>query len=146
MFAVPGDLATPTGGYAYDRRIVAELAALGWQDRGARISARVFRAPRRTRAPRRCSGLRRWRPDVPIVIDGLAFGVMPEAAEALRASHTLVALVHHPLALESGLSAAEARVARERTCGAVRRSPCRVDQCGDRRGCLTPTTAFHPSG
>ena len=39
-----------------------------------------------------------------IVVDGLAFGVLPEAAAALRASHPLVALVHHPLALESGLS------------------------------------------
>src|SRR5262249_57689153 len=44
----------------------------------------------------------------PVVIDGLAFGVLPEAAAALRASHRLVALVHHPLALESGLSAADA--------------------------------------
>jgi glycosyltransferase involved in cell wall biosynthesis len=42
------------------------------------------------------------------VIDGLAFGVLPEAARTLRETHPLLALVHHPLALETGLSAADA--------------------------------------
>src|SRR5262249_14405293 len=46
-------------------------------------------------------------PGRPIVIDGLAFGVLPQAGEALQTSHALVALVHHPLALETGLSAAD---------------------------------------
>jgi glycosyltransferase involved in cell wall biosynthesis len=106
FFAVPGDLATPTGGYRYDRRIIAELPALGWRAEVVNLGDGFPYPTADTRATAcvRLSALARGRP---VVIDGLAFGVLPDAAEALRASHSLVALVHHPLALESGLSATE---------------------------------------
>src|SRR5262249_14583564 len=45
---------------------------------------------------------------VPIVVDGLAFGVLPEVAQELRA-RPLIALVHHPLALETGVAPDDAR-------------------------------------
>jgi glycosyltransferase involved in cell wall biosynthesis len=106
-FAVPGDLATPTGGYAYDRRMIAELAKLGWQvdlvDLGGgfpRPDPKIKQAARDKLAA--VAG------GQPIVVDGLAFGVLPEAAEELHERNPLIALVHHPLALESGLSAADA--------------------------------------
>jgi glycosyltransferase involved in cell wall biosynthesis len=106
FFAVPGDLATPTGGYGYDRRIIAELSALGWRMEVVNLGDGFPYPAADTRATA-CARLVALPPGHPVVIDGLAFGVLPEAAEALRASHPLVALVHHPLALESGLSAAD---------------------------------------
>jgi glycosyltransferase involved in cell wall biosynthesis len=106
FFAVPGDLATPTGGYAYDRRIIAELSTLGWRMEVVNLGDGFPYPAADTRATA-CARLVALPPGHPVVIDGLAFGVLPEAAEALRASHPLVALVHHPLALESGLSAAD---------------------------------------
>jgi glycosyltransferase involved in cell wall biosynthesis len=111
VFAVPGDLATPTGGYGYARRIIAEVTALGWRLEVLNLGegfpwptagARAVAAERLALLP----------PDRPIVVDGLAFGVLPEAAEVLRESHALIALVHHPLALESGLSAAQSAALR----------------------------------
>jgi glycosyltransferase involved in cell wall biosynthesis len=111
VFAVPGDLETATGGYVYDRRIIAELGALGWDTRALALGEGFPRssAPVRAQAG---AALAAFDPAVPIVVDGLAFGVLPEAAERLRATHRLVALVHHPLALETGLNEAEAAALR----------------------------------
>ena len=65
--------------------------------------------------------------DRPIVVDGLALGAMPEAAMALCASHRLIGLVHHPLALETGLSRRDAAALR------VQRAPgARLRAAGDR--------------
>jgi glycosyltransferase involved in cell wall biosynthesis len=106
VFAVPGSLATPTGGYAYDRRVIAELRQLGW-DVEVFDLGEGFPRPHGETLKRAEEMLAAIQEGYPIVIDGLAYGVMPGAAEAMRATHPLIALVHHPLALESGLAAAE---------------------------------------
>lgn len=106
-FAVPGDLATPTGGYVYDRRMISELECLGWSIDLVNLGEGF---PRPSQAQRVAAQERliAIAAGCPIVIDGLAYGVLPEVALQLCPRHPLIALVHHPLALESGLSAAQA--------------------------------------
>jgi glycosyltransferase involved in cell wall biosynthesis len=110
-FAVPGDLDTPTGGYAYDKRMIAELSKLGWDveviDLGNEFprpsdAVRMHAQQKLAAVPSK----------TPVVIDGLAFGVLPDAADVLSRTHRLIALVHHPLALESGLTSDESSALR----------------------------------
>ena len=110
-FAVPGDLATPTGGYAYDRRIVAELQKLGWEIDTIDLGGGFPWADEKTRANAQARLVMVPEGSI-VVVDGLALGVLPEAARRLRAKHTLIALVHHPLALETGFPAQRADILR----------------------------------
>jgi len=110
-FAVPGDLATPTGGYAYDRRVLAELAELGWAVDVVTLGA-DFPSPSEESLAAAEAAFAALPNGVPIVIDGLAFGAMPELAMAIGAVHPLIALVHHPLALETGLAPEDAEALR----------------------------------
>jgi glycosyltransferase involved in cell wall biosynthesis len=110
-FAVPGDLSTPTGGYTYDRRIVGELGALGWQVEVLDIGEGFPLPTAAVRAAARAQ-LATLREGLPIVIDGLAYGVMADEAATLQPHHPIVALVHHPLALETGVRADEAAALR----------------------------------
>lgn len=105
-FAVPGDLATPTGGYAYDRRIIGELRRLGF---GVDVIDLGDGFPRPSAGTRGAvlAKLAKIPPGVAIVVDGLALGVLPEVA-ALGGRNPLIGLVHHPLALETGLAPEEA--------------------------------------
>jgi glycosyltransferase involved in cell wall biosynthesis len=112
VFAIPGDLDTPTGGYAYDRRMIAELRELGWRPEVLGLGDGFPRPNALTKAAA-TAHLTDVPKGRPIVIDGLAFGVLPEAAETLRETHPLIALVHHPLALETGVTPDDAVVLRE---------------------------------
>jgi glycosyltransferase involved in cell wall biosynthesis len=106
-FAVPGSLDTPTGGYAYDRRIIAELRQLGWEVACLDIGEGFPFPDEATQSAAR-SILLKVPEGQPIVIDGLALGVLPDVAAELATRHPLLALVHHPLAMEWGLSAGRA--------------------------------------
>lgn len=105
-FAIPGDISTPTGGYAYNRRMIAELSALGWHVEVINIG-NDFPRPSKITIDTTRERLTAVTKGIPIIIDGLAFGVMPELAAELHAFHPLIALVHLPLALESGISSNE---------------------------------------
>lgn len=107
-FAIPGDLQTLTGGYGYDRRLIAGLQALGLSVAHMPLSG-TFPAPDAAAladAESRFAAL----PDGAIVIaDGLALGVMDEIAERHGTRLQIIALCHHPLALEAGLSTVSAQ-------------------------------------
>jgi len=117
-FAVPGDLATPTGGYGYDRRIIAELQVLGWQIDVVSVGD-GFPQPSDEQRAVALALLEALPQGIPVVVDGLALGALPEAAERIARRAPLVALVHHPLALEAGLSPADSRKLFESECKAL---------------------------
>ncbi|RAI04050.1 glycosyl transferase family 1 [Acuticoccus sediminis] len=104
-FAIPGDIDAPSGGYRYDRRMLAELRALGHEVTHLVLPG-SFPDPSASDIDETIAALRAADADV-LLVDGLAYSVLP--ASALRqVKAPLVALVHHPLALETGLSEADA--------------------------------------
>src|SRR3954471_19164554 len=107
VFAIPGDLASLTGGYAYDREVMARSPGFGVRFEHLALPP-GFPAPTPEELRETARLLGRLAPDSTVLIDGLAFGgFTPDLLGALP-RHT-IALVHHPLALETGLSANEAR-------------------------------------
>ncbi len=105
---VAGDPGQLTGGYVYDARIVAALRARGRSVEVVGLEGR-FPAPddpARDSMARALSAL----PDgARVVIDGLAMGGLPEVIAPHADRLAIIALVHHPLADETGLDEANRR-------------------------------------
>jgi len=104
-FIVPGDPNQPTGGYRYGRRICAELRQRGWRPELVGLAGSFPVADSRAREAMH-DALAGLPPESAVVIDGLAMGGMPEVIRPHRDRLEITALVHHPLADESGLSPA----------------------------------------
>ncbi|MDO8904503.1 glycosyltransferase family 4 protein [Hydrogenophaga sp.] len=101
-FLVPGDWNTPTGGYTYDRRMVQSLEDGGWV-------VDVYHLPGAWPYPdtgvlSATAAIVASLPDGALVVaDGLAFGAMAAVVKKHTPRLRWVALVHHPLHLETGL-------------------------------------------
>ena len=102
-FALPGDPTSLTGGYIYDAHIVAGLRERGW-DIDLLPLGEGFPFPDAQTIGQASLLLRAAASKGPVIVDGLALGVLPNAATEIAAISPLIALVHHPLALENGLS------------------------------------------
>ena len=115
-FAVPGDLNTITGGYGYDREMIAGLQRLGVMVIPIRLSDEFPRAS--LQALQETENIFAALPDgATVIVDCLAFGVMDAIAMTERQRLNLLALCHHPLALETGVAPAEAiRLRESETC------------------------------
>jgi glycosyltransferase involved in cell wall biosynthesis len=101
---VPGRLETLTGGYGYDRRIVEGLCSLGWAV-DVRELDESFPFPTRAALDDAVRQLAAIPSERAVIVDGLALGAMPDEVEREAKRLKLVAIVHHPLAAESGLDA-----------------------------------------
>lgn len=104
IFAYPGDLESPTGGYAYDRRIIEELRQCHWDVELLSLGEGFPLITSQVRSQVAIL-LRNLPPHLPIIMDGLALGVLPESIAQLCLRNPVIALIHHPLACESGLDA-----------------------------------------
>jgi len=100
-FAVPGCLDAPTGGYGYARKLLALAPGFGVNLTPIRLPG-GFPHPSPDELAEAERLLSASRPPLRLV-DGLAYGALP-AALVRRLPGATLALVHHPLAFESGLA------------------------------------------
>lgn len=111
-FLYPGDIDTPTGGYAYDRKLVAAMREEGLTVETISLG-KGYPAPSGAALKRAEAAFAEIADGSTAIVDGLAFGVLDEVAEAQHKRLNLVALVHHPLALETGLDARRSEILRQ---------------------------------
>lgn len=106
-FAIPGDIDTHSGGYGYARKAMALLPDYGVAAHRLTLP-HAYPFPSAEDVERTAHLFAQLAPDAVTMIDGLAFGAMPpHLADSIR--QPIVAIVHHPLAYETGITPADER-------------------------------------
>lgn len=115
---IPGDLETRTGGYGYDRRVIGALRDRGWQVDVVPLDG-SFPLPTPDARATAGKALAAIPDGSTALIDGLALGALPDEAEREAGRLRIVALVHHPLAEETGIDPTLAAALRISECRAL---------------------------
>lgn len=104
FFAVPGDLATASGGYGYARRLLRGAKAAGLDLVHMSLPVGFPNPDDRDKqeTKRLCTQIP---DDAPILLDALALSGWPDVDELFDLPQPVIVLCHHPLALETGLDA-----------------------------------------
>lgn len=100
-FAIPGDKDQRTGGYIYDATVLRLLNETGCPTSHLELPA-SFPTPSAIDMTAAFAALSNVPKRLPILVDGLALGALdPKGLTEISAP--IIALVHHPLGLETGL-------------------------------------------
>jgi len=118
-FLLPGSLGALTGGSIYDRRMVEGLRSREWRVEVHELDS-SFPEPTPAALTEAASILSTIADSEVVIVDGLAFGAMPDVLEPHHRRLNFVAVVHMPLALEFGIDAAVGDWRREQELRALR--------------------------
>lgn len=102
VFAIPGDKDRRTGGFIYDATVLRVLNDIGCPTAHLELPD-AFPEPTTADMDATFALLQAVPADQAIIIDGLVFGAL-DPARLARVSAPMVAMVHHPLGLETGLA------------------------------------------
>ncbi len=107
-FAIPGDIHRRTGGYIYEKSLLLAMRAQGRDVEHMQLPD-GFPLPTPVDMSQTVRVLAALPPDRPLILDGLVYGGIDTAGLA-QVRAPLVAMIHHPVGLETGLPADTARM------------------------------------
>lgn len=105
-FAIPGDMHRKTGGFIYEARLLQTLNTIGCKTQYLQLPD-SFPQPTPADMQTTLDLLCAVPQNQPIILDGLVFGAIDPAGLA-QVKAPVIAMIHHPLGLETGLPAAQA--------------------------------------
>jgi len=101
VFAIPGDKDRRTGGFIYEATVLRVLNEIGVKTAHLELPD-SFPAPTQSDMDATLAALRDVPRDTPIILDGLVFGAIDPVGLS-RVQAPVIAMIHHPLGLETGL-------------------------------------------